>query len=52
MKVSDLVKVVHGPRSGTIGLIVSFVSERYPKATLACLHTGKHFNVDRLEVIS
>jgi len=52
MKVGDLVKVTHGSGSGTIGLIASFESEKYPPIILARLHTGEHFSVGRLEVLA
>ena len=50
MRVGDLVKVAHGSGSGTVGVITMIL--RLPSATLARLHTGKHFAIDRLEVIS
>ncbi len=50
MRVGDLVKVAHGSGSGIVGVIAMIL--RLPSTTLIRLHTGKHFAIDRLEVIS
>ena len=51
MKVGDLVRVTHGSGSGTIGLIVAILGT--PIGVLMVrLETGKHFAIDRLEVLA
>ena len=56
MKVGDLAKVTHGTGNGTVGVIISLfgagVFGARPQGAVARLHTGEHFSVDRLEVIS
>ena len=50
MKVGDLVKVTHGSGNGTVGVIASLL--QVGAATLARLHTGERYSLQRLEVIS
>ena len=50
MKIGDLVKVTDGSGSGIVGIIVS-ISYDLGRALMR-LHTGEHFGIERLEVIS
>ena len=58
MKVGDLVRVTHGSGNGTVGVIVSLADLPLRSALLhgtpsvARLHTGEHYTLQRLEVVN